>query len=191
MSQSKPRPHIAKNLMWGRGLTFVLVSIPYLLLLMAFAALLSPRLRSAHYKHFLSETISTANSLRRRTSRSQVHSALSSDSSKWRSSSNVHSTVHHFSSPSDLLEFSPHAAGDVDHFRVFPGFITSEEEQGVVKEITRALRGKKYQYDHWDRVSYVSQCSAARLGGEGSSSLKVMASIFCSLKSALPQSMCD
>ena len=34
-----------------------------------------------------------------------------------------------------------------------PCFASREEEEGVVKEVTRLLRGKKYQYDHWDRVS--------------------------------------
>ena len=56
---------------------------------------------------------------------------------------------------SDLLSFSPSAAEDVHrgHFRVVPGFVTSAEEQSVVMEVARAMRGRKYQYDHWDGVS--------------------------------------
>lgn len=49
-----------------------------------------------------------------------------------------------------LLEFSASVGGDVQHFRVIPDFVTAEEEQSVLKEVTRALRGRKYQYDHWD-----------------------------------------
>ena len=54
---------------------------------------------------------------------------------------------------SDHLEFSPSAAVDVGCFRVLSGFATSEDEMGVVKEAKKAFRGKKYQYDHWDKVS--------------------------------------
>ena len=52
-----------------------------------------------------------------------------------------------------LLEFSASVGRDVQHFRVIPDFVTAEEEQSVLKEVTRALRGRKYQYDHWDGVS--------------------------------------
>lgn len=57
------------------------------------------------------------------------------------------------SASSDLLEFSGPAAEDVCHMRVLPDFVSAAEEQSVLKEVARALRGRKYQYDHWDEVS--------------------------------------
>ena len=57
------------------------------------------------------------------------------------------------SSESCLLESSSSAAGDVCGFRVVPGFVTDSEEQSLLKEVTRALKRRRYQYDHWDGVS--------------------------------------
>lgn len=57
------------------------------------------------------------------------------------------------SASTHLIEFSSSAADDICHFKVVPGFVTSSEEQCVLKEVTRALRRRKYQYDHWDGVS--------------------------------------
>lgn len=62
---------------------------------------------------------------------------------------------------SDLLEFSEAATEDVRHFRVVPDFLSPAEEQSVLKEASRALRGRKYQYDHWDGVSWGSQGQGA------------------------------
>ncbi len=55
----------------------------------------------------------------------------------------------------ELVEASPLSAaeGDDRHFKVIPEFISSSEEQSVLKEVARAFRRKKYQYDHWDGVS--------------------------------------
>jgi len=36
---------------------------------------------------------------------------------------------------------------------VVPDFISSEEEQSLLQDVSRTLRGKKYQYQHWDGVS--------------------------------------
>ena len=36
---------------------------------------------------------------------------------------------------------------------VIPGFCTMEEEIDIIKEISKMMRRKKYQYDHWDGVS--------------------------------------
>ena len=35
---------------------------------------------------------------------------------------------------------------------VIPDFISEEEEQFLLQDISRTLRGKRYQYDHWDGV---------------------------------------
>ena len=59
----------------------------------------------------------------------------------------------HLSSPAGLLEYSEAAAEDVQGFRVLPDFVSTSEEQSLLKEVARALRRSKYQYDHWDGVS--------------------------------------
>lgn len=51
-----------------------------------------------------------------------------------------------------LLAFSKEAEEDSWSFAVIPGFISREEEDSLMKEVTRSLRGKKYQFDHWDGV---------------------------------------
>ena len=58
----------------------------------------------------------------------------------------------HLSSPAGLLEYSEAAAEDVQGFRVLPDFVSTSEEQSLLKEVARALRRSKYQYDHWDGV---------------------------------------
>ena len=52
-----------------------------------------------------------------------------------------------------LLEFSKEAEADSWSFAVIPDFISQEEEQSLMKDISHSLRGKKYQFDHWDGVS--------------------------------------
>ena len=51
-----------------------------------------------------------------------------------------------------LLAFSKEAEEDSWSFAVIPGFISPEEEDSLMKDVTRSLRGKKYQFDHWDGV---------------------------------------
>ena len=51
-----------------------------------------------------------------------------------------------------LLAFSKEAEGDSWSFAVIPGFISPEEEDSLMTDVTRSLRGKKYQFDHWDGV---------------------------------------
>ena len=53
-------------------------------------------------------------------------------------------------SPAGLLDYSEAAAEDVQGFRVLPDFVSTSEEQSLLKEVARALRRSKYQYDHWD-----------------------------------------
>ncbi len=52
-----------------------------------------------------------------------------------------------------LLDCSRAAAQDVDDFAVIPNFVSGEEEEQLMVDIRRTLRGKKYLYDHWDGVS--------------------------------------
>ena len=54
----------------------------------------------------------------------------------------------------NLVEVSPQCRveGDHEHFRIITDFVSSDEEQSVLKEVSRAFRRKKYQYDHWDGV---------------------------------------
>lgn len=52
-----------------------------------------------------------------------------------------------------LLDPSEEAATeDVNCFTVVPNFISLEEEDQLLVDIRQSLRGKKYQYDHWDGV---------------------------------------
>lgn len=51
------------------------------------------------------------------------------------------------------LEFSKEAEADSWDFAVIPDFISSEDEQSLMNDISRSFRGKKYQFDHWDGVS--------------------------------------
>ena len=54
----------------------------------------------------------------------------------------------------NFLEFSKGAEADNWDFAVIPDFISSEDEQSLMNDISRSFRGKKYQFDHWDGVSY-------------------------------------
>ena len=54
----------------------------------------------------------------------------------------------------NFLEFSKEAEADSWDFAVIPDFISSEEEQSLISDISRSFRGKKYQFDHWDGVSH-------------------------------------
>lgn len=52
-----------------------------------------------------------------------------------------------------LLDFSKEAEQDSLSFVVVPNFISAEEEGVLMRDVGRSLRGKKYQFDHWDGVS--------------------------------------
>ena len=53
-----------------------------------------------------------------------------------------------------LIECSDAAREEgIKNFAVIPDFISQEEEQSLLQDISRTLRGKRYQYDHWDGVS--------------------------------------
>lgn len=59
-----------------------------------------------------------------------------------------------------LLDFSREAEADGWNFTVIPCFISLEEEQALMADVSRSLRGKKYQFDHWDGVSgHLYYCS--------------------------------
>ncbi|XP_064386959.1 alpha-ketoglutarate-dependent dioxygenase alkB homolog 7, mitochondrial-like [Halichondria panicea] len=49
-----------------------------------------------------------------------------------------------------LLDCSRAAAQDVDGFAIISNFVSSEEEEQLMVDIRRTLRGRKYLYDHWD-----------------------------------------
>ena len=51
-----------------------------------------------------------------------------------------------------LLEHSEAASEDYNDVVVVPEFLTAEEGESLLQEISRILRGKKYLYDHWDGV---------------------------------------
>ena len=53
----------------------------------------------------------------------------------------------------DLLSFSENAEADSWNMTVIPDFISTEEENHLMADVSRSLRGKKYQFDHWDGVS--------------------------------------
>ena len=56
-----------------------------------------------------------------------------------------------------LLDSSEAAIENINCFSVIPNFISSEEEEQLLVDIDRSLRGKKYQYDHWDGVGGLSK----------------------------------
>ena len=51
-----------------------------------------------------------------------------------------------------LLEASVTAEIDCGDVGVLPGFVTEDESESLLVEIRRTLRGKRYLYNHWDRV---------------------------------------
>lgn len=53
----------------------------------------------------------------------------------------------------NLIDCSPAAEGDRDGFVVIPDFVSVEEEHELCQDIKRTLRGRQYQYDHWDKLS--------------------------------------
>ena len=53
----------------------------------------------------------------------------------------------------NLVEYSKSAADDASNFTVVPNFVSEEEEARLMKEIERAVRGKRFLYRHWDGVS--------------------------------------
>ena len=57
-----------------------------------------------------------------------------------------------------LLEVSKAAEEDRGDVAVVPGFVTTEESEGLLQEIRRTLRGKRYLYNHWDGVRLVVVC---------------------------------
>lgn len=52
-----------------------------------------------------------------------------------------------------LVNCTEAARKDSEDIVVVPDFISSEEEQSLLQDVSRTLRGKKYQYQHWDGVS--------------------------------------
>jgi len=44
------------------------------------------------------------------------------------------------------------AREDAQCVSVIADFATAREETSVVREVGKAFRGKKYQFDHWDKV---------------------------------------
>ena len=52
----------------------------------------------------------------------------------------------------NLVVFSKEAEEDSWSFAVIPGFISPEEEESLMMDVSRSLRGKKYQFNHWDGV---------------------------------------
>ena len=56
-----------------------------------------------------------------------------------------------------LLDFSDKAEADSWSFAVIPNFVSMEEEQALMVDVRRSIRGKKYQFDHWDGVSTRNQ----------------------------------
>ena len=54
---------------------------------------------------------------------------------------------------SSFLAFSKAGEADSRDFTVIPNFISTEEEDNLMMDVSRSLRGKKYQFDHWDGVS--------------------------------------
>ena len=52
----------------------------------------------------------------------------------------------------DLLHCNDAAREDSRDITVIPDFVSEEEEQSLLQDIGRTLRGKRYQYDHWDGV---------------------------------------
>ena len=53
----------------------------------------------------------------------------------------------------ELLECSETVAEDCRDVMVVPEFVSEEEGEGLLQEISRTLRGKRYLYNHWDGVS--------------------------------------
>jgi len=52
------------------------------------------------------------------------------------------------------------ARKDSEDIVVVPDFISSEEEQSLLQDVSRTLRGKKYQYQHWDGVSRLARTNS-------------------------------
>ncbi len=53
-----------------------------------------------------------------------------------------------------LLDCSEAAAQDIKYISVIPNFVSKIEEEQLMVDIHRTLRGKKYMYDHWDGVRF-------------------------------------
>ncbi len=51
-----------------------------------------------------------------------------------------------------LVDCSEAVVNDIKCISVIPDFVSREEEEMLMVEIRRTLRGKKYMYDHWDGV---------------------------------------
>lgn len=41
----------------------------------------------------------------------------------------------------------------ISNMTVLPNFITSEEEENLMKEVEPILKRRRYEFDHWDNVS--------------------------------------
>lgn len=57
-----------------------------------------------------------------------------------------------------LLECSEAALEDCKNVLVIPEFISVEEGESLLQEISRTLRGKRYLYNHWDGVGADCAC---------------------------------
>ena len=88
------------------------------------------------------------------------HGKITQTCLKWFSQSL--STAEHCSSTwyedeRSLLEYSPTAEGDSHNFSVIPNFVTPSVEENLLNDINRTLRGKRYQFDHWDGVCVTTE----------------------------------
>lgn len=59
-----------------------------------------------------------------------------------------------------LVNCTEAARKDSEDIVVVPNFISSEEEQSLLQDVSRTLRGKKYQYQHWDGVSRLARTNS-------------------------------
>jgi len=59
-----------------------------------------------------------------------------------------------------LVNCTEAARKDSEDIVVVPDFISSEEEQSLLQDVSRTLRGKKYQYQHWDGVSRLARTNS-------------------------------
>ena len=62
-----------------------------------------------------------------------------------------------------LIECSDSAWEDSQSLAVIPGFVSAEEEQLLLQDISRSLRGKRYEFQHWDGVSWARSHSHSGL----------------------------
>ena len=83
--------------------------------------------------------------------RSTVHTCRAAQ--PYHTSSALASPSVHLQADQSLLDCSEAAAQDAQYFTVIRDFVSSAEEDQLMMDIRRTLRGKKYMFDHWDGVS--------------------------------------